>query len=174
MFTLPFNHQENITTFIKCCQMLGLQATELFETPDLYNAADMMRVQFFSRFTVSPVLAPELTVRVVFVKQVLQCLDRLMQVHEKYDQETLLARIAEYKSSNVSSPLPVTRVASSTAVRPWQVRPLSRPFSQSHFPGGSHSWPRAEEAGRSPSASASSSSSAGATAAGRSACAHLS
>jgi hypothetical protein len=60
IFTLHINHQENITTFIKCCQMLGLQATELFETPDLYNAADMMRVHF-SRFTVSPALAPELT-----------------------------------------------------------------------------------------------------------------
>ncbi len=71
---------------------------------------------------------------VVFVKQVLQCLDRLMQVHEKYDQETLLARIAEYKSSNVSSPLPATRVASSTTVRPWQVRQLSRPFFAFTFP----------------------------------------
>jgi hypothetical protein len=37
--------QENITHYLAACQMLGFQPGELFDTTDLYEDKDMMRVR---------------------------------------------------------------------------------------------------------------------------------
>jgi hypothetical protein len=37
--------QENITHYLSACQILGFQPGELFDTTDLYEDKDMMRVR---------------------------------------------------------------------------------------------------------------------------------